>query len=357
MKTGQAILPLHYGKTPAWLFEKMSYLAGEICLIVISEFGTEELLYRLADPFWFQAFGCLLGFDWHSSGLTTTVTAAIKEGLKPIQNEVGFYIAGGKGKTALKTPTEIKLISSQTGFEQAEKLIRTSRLTARVDNNAVQDGFKLYHHCIFFDSKGKWAVVQQGMSAIERQARRYHWLCSTCQSFVLEPHNAIITSTKKEKVLNLTDKNCLPAQEAIVQLVKEKPDKLGKIIKELLELPARHPIDLKDINPKKIEKTLVQTYLNPPADFTALLETPKIGAQTLRALALTAELIYGVPLSWRDPARFSFAHGGKDGHPYPVNQGTYQKTIEFLKECTEKSSLSGKQKTEALRKLELFYRK
>lgn len=349
-------MPLHYGKAPAWLFEKMSHLAGEVCLVIISEFGTEELLFRLADPFWFQAFGCLLGFDWHSSGLTTTVTAAIKEGLKPIQSEVGFYIAGGKGKTALKTPTEIETIGFQNGLKRVEELIRTSRLTARVDNNAIQDGFQLYHHCIFFDNKGNWAVVQQGMAAEERQARRYHWLSSNCQSFVVEPHNAIITSVKKEKALNLTDKSSLPAQEAIVYLAREKPEKVRKNLEKILELPARHPVMLNDINPEKIEKTLVKTYLNPPADFTTLLETPKIGAKTLRALALTAELIYGTSLSWRDPARFSFAHGGKDGYPYPVNRQTYQETIEFLKECTKKSSLSGKQKTEALRKLELFYR-
>ncbi len=357
MKTGQATLPLHYGKAPTWLFEKMSNLASQICLVIVSEFGTEEMLYRLADPFWFQAFGCLLGFDWHSSGLTTTVTAAIKEGLKPIQNEVGFYIAGGKGKTALKTPIEIETIGFKSGLKKTEELIRISRLTARIDNNAVQDGFKLYHHCLFFDKKGNWAVVQQGMSAEERQARRYHWLSFTCQSFVIEPHNAIITSLKKEKVLNLTDRVSLPAQEAIVRLTQEKPDRVGKSLKKLLELPTRHPIELKDINPINIEKTLVRTYLNPPTDFLTLMETPKIGARTLRALALTAELIYGVPFSWRDPARFAFAHGGKDGYPYPVNREDYQKTIEFLKECTQKSSLNGKQKTEALKKLELIYRK
>ncbi len=357
MRTGQAVLPLHYGKAPPWLFEKMSSLAGEICRVIVSEFGTQELLSRLADPFWFQAFGCLLGFDWHSSGLTTTVTAAMKEGLKPIQNELGFFIAGGKGKTALKTPAEIETIGSQCGLKQTEKLIRVSRLTARVDNNAIQDSFQLYHHCIFFDKKGNWAVVQQGMLAEQRQARRYHWLSFSCQSFVLEPHNAIITSVKKEKVLNLTDKNSLEAQNAIVHLAKEKPNKVGKILKRFLELPARHSVELKDIDPAKIEKTLLHTYYQPPADFTALIETPKIGAKTLRALALTAELIYGTPLSWQDPARYSFAHGGKDGHPYPVNRRTYQNTIEFLKECTEKTSLSGKQKTEALRKLELFYQK
>ncbi len=355
MKTGYATLPLHYGKAPAWLFEKMTLLAREVCLVIISEFGSRELLVRLADPFWFQAFGCLLGFDWHSSGLTTTTTAAIKEGLKPFEKETGFFSAGGKGKTALKTPEELRKISEETGLTQGEKLIEVSRVTARVDNNAVQDGFSLYHHCIFFDHQGNWAVVQQGMSDKERQARRYHWLSFTCQDFACEPHQGIITSQKKEKVLNLVAEESEETRKAMVFLAEENPAKVRQKIEKVLLLPYRHQIGLADIQPEKLEKTLVKTYQNPPPDFIGLLKTPGIGAKALRALALTAEIIYGTSLSWKDPARFSFAHGGKDGYPYPVNRETYQKTIEFLNECTEKSSLKGKTKTEALRRLQKIY--
>jgi hypothetical protein len=356
MRTGVANLPLHYGQAPSWLFENMTKLAREISLIIIKEYGTERLLTNLSDPFWFQSFGCVLGFDWHSSGVTTTTCAALKEGLKPIQKELGFFVCGGKGKTSRKTPQEIEnaIQRNSSLCPQFERLVYASRLAAKVDNNALQDGFQLYHHNFFFTISGKWAVVQQGMNGQNHWARRYHWLSDNLTSFVCEPHSAICSQSKSENTLNLIARESEKARLTTSHLAKQKPKKIVKSLKKIklsLHLSPHHEVLLRDINPKNLEKIFLSTYENQPQDFEKLLALKGVGPKTIRALSLISELIYHAPASTRDPARFSFAHGGKDGHPYPVDKETYTRSIEYLKEAVNKTKLGYYEKLHALRRL------
>ncbi|MGB9911083.1 MAG: DUF763 domain-containing protein [Microgenomates group bacterium] len=354
MKTGVTTLPLHYGSAPRWLFEKMSKLAREISLVIIMEYGVGEYLKKLANPWWFQSFGCVLGFDWHSSGLTTTTCGALKEGLKPLQKELGLFICGGKGKTSRKTPEELKDLGQKFSFN-SEPFIYASKITAKVDNNALQDGYQLYHHTFFATKNGQWVVIQQGMNEKNHLARRYHWLSDNLVDFVNEPHSGIITSTKKINlpILNLTDSESKNNREITTKISWEKPEKNIFLIKKLKEnkLPLRHQILLKDINPKKLEKIFLKTYENKPKNFESLLGIAGVGPKTIRALSLISELIYGAPASTRDPARFSFAHGGKDGIPYPVDKKTYVQSIEFLKEAVNKAKIGYWEKLHILKKL------
>lgn len=351
MKTGVANLPLHYGSAPTWLFEKMTKLAREISLIFIKEHGVGEYLQKIADPFWFQSLGCVLGFDWHSSGLTTVTCGALKEGLKPAQKALGLFICGGKGATSRKTPQEIENLGYQFSFNPRQ-LIYASRLAAKVDNNALQDGYQLYHHNFFFTLSGQWVVVQQGMNPQTRWARRYHWLSDHVQDFVCEPENGIACD-HKAKVLNLVAKQSRQARKATVILSCRKPEKNIKEIKQLknLKLEKRHQVLISDINPENIKKILLSTYEQQPESFERLLGMKGVGPKTIRALSLIAELIYATPASTRDPAKFSFAHGGKDAIPYPVDRQTYQESIDFLRKSINRTRLGYYEKLHALRRL------
>jgi len=354
-RTGIANLPLHYGKAPRWLFDRMTKLAREITIAITTEFGPEEMLHRLSDPFWFQAFGCVLGYDWHSSGVTTTVCGALKEGIKGLETDLGLFVAGGKGKTSRKTPTEIEgvghLLKSDTS-----SLVYASRMAAKVDNSALQDGYQLYHHTFLFTKNGLWSVVQQGMNEGNRYARRYHWLGEKVTDFVCEPHSAICSQARGE-ALNLVAAESEPARDTITQIAtEEKPEKIVDQLKRLktLDLPSRHHLSLVDIHPDRLHKTLLITYEHQPDNFENLLSLDGVGPKTLRALGLISELIYDVPISLRDPARYSFAHGGKDGHPYPVDRKTYDKSIEILHQALERAKVGDKEKIAALRRLKTW---
>jgi hypothetical protein len=351
-RTGIANLPLHGGKAPRWLFDRMVKLAREITIVIVSDFGPDEMLKRLSQPYWFQAFGCVLGFDLHSSGVTTTLCGALKEGVKGIEKNLGLFVAGGKGKTSRKTPSEIEEWSNVISINP-EPLVYASRLSAKVDNSAVQDGYQLYHHTFIFTARGSWAVVQQGMNEENNYARRYHWLGETVTDFVNEPHAAIL-SEARGTTLNLVASESGSARTTITDIANEtKPENLLADLKKLttLSLPAHHPIGVSDIHPDSLSKILLSVYERQPEDFERLLGLPGVGAKTLRALSLISELVYGVAPSYRDPARYSFAHGGKDGYPYPVDRETYDKSIEFLAKAVNKTKTSISEKNEAVNRL------
>jgi len=352
-QTGIAHLPLHGGKAPSWLFQRMVRLGREIVRLIVEDSGPEEFLARISDPHWFQSLGCVLGFDWHSSGVTTTVCGALKEGLRGTVKDLGIVIAGGKGATSRKTPSEILAAGERFTLKRdADELVYLSRLTAKIDNNAIQDGFQLYHHNFFFTLDGSWAVVQQGMS--ERFARRYHWYSGTVSSLTLEPHSAISTNLLRARALNLVAAESARAQEVITELARERPEKISGELEKLrtLSLPAHHEVSLSDLHPESIEKVLLRTYQAQAKDFEKLLGLPGVGAKTLRALALLSEIAYGTPASWKDPAKFSFAHGGKDGHPYPVNRQGYDQSIEILRRCLERTKVGQGEKENAIKRLQ-----
>ncbi|HYC45218.1 MAG TPA: DUF763 domain-containing protein [Burkholderiales bacterium] len=353
-RTGFAHLPLHGGKAPSWLFERMVPLSREIVVFLASEFGRAEVLRRLSDPYWFQAFGCVLGFDWHSSGLTTTVCGALKEGLKGTERELGIYVAGGKGATSRKTPAEIASACERIGRDP-QPLVYASRISAKVDNSAVQDGYQLYHHSFVFTPDGQWCIVQQGMSDATSMARRYHWLSDAVESYVNEPHAAICCDSTAA-TLNLVASESAPVRASSAVLAAEKPEvALGALDHlPLLELPRRHAVATADINPKYLEKILLRTYEAAPKDFEALLSIEGVGAKTLRALALTSELIYGTAASRQDPARYAFAHGGKDGTPFPVDRATYDKTIEVMRTALNGAKIERAEKVKAFKRLATF---
>lgn len=354
MKTGIAHLPLHGGKTPSWLFQRMKRLAREITLLIVDLYGAEEMLRRLSDPFWFQAFGCVLGFDWHSSGVTTTVCGALKEGLKGIEREIGLYIAGGKGKASRKTPMEIEMICDQDSIDGGP-LIYASRMAAKVDSTALQDGYQIYHHTFLFTSRGQWAVIQQGMNEITRFARRYHWLSEGVRDFVCEPHWAVCCDERKGG-LNLVALESASCRSTIEALTSEKPEHLLREGKKVIELhlSKEHSIPMERIQLDRLEKKFIHIYEHSPKNFEELLGLEGVGPKTLRALSLIAELIHGAKPSFKDPTRYSFAHGGKDGHPYPVNRNVYDQSIEILKQAVEKSRLGERDKIEALLRMKDF---
>ena len=354
MKTGVAHLPLHYGKAPSWLFQRMRKLAREITVCIVDEWGTDEILTRLSDPFWFQALGCVLGFDWHSSGLTTTVCGALKEGIRGLESDLGLFIAGGKGKSSRKTPSQIEEYC-QTLSIDADNLVYASKMSAKVDNTALQDGYQLYHHTFFFNRKGTWSVIQQGMNDNNHYARRYHWKSEAVDNFVCEPHQAICCDLKG-KSLNMVASESEKARQISTILSKEKPDKIVSEIKkvEQLILPKRHDIKPLDLNAKRFEKIMIKTHECQPENFEALLGIKGVGPKTIRALSLLSELVYGAKPSFQDPARFSFSHGGKDGHPYPVDRNAYDFSINFLNDSINKSKIDNREKREAFKRLSKF---
>lgn len=308
----------------------------------------------MSDPFWFQSFGCVLGFDWHSSGVTTTVGGALKEGLKGLEKELGLVIAGGKGGTSRKTPSEIETFGEQLLLPQDKirDLIYSSRMSAKVDTSALQDGFQLYHHNFIFTRKGDWAVFQQGMNTDLRAARRYHWLSSSLKDFVEEPHTAICTE-KKSNALDLTSKESRTTRYSNVELVMDNFPALLKDIKKLdtLTLPKSHPIYPVNFDTKRLDKILRSINERKPEDFEKMLGLSGVGPKTILALTLISELVYGTKPSWKDPARYSFAHGGKDGFPYPVQKETYDQSIEILSIAIKKAKIENSEKIKALKAL------
>ena len=360
-RTGSATLPLHSGRAPAWLFQRMTRLAPAIAEAIVIEHGRRAFLERLSDPYWFQAFGCVLGFDWHSSGVTTTVCGALKEGLAPRAADLGLYVAGGKGKTSRQTPNELQDFAARLGMDGA-RLAYNSRMAAKVDSAAVQDGFDIYHHSFFLSSDGEWAVVQQGMHEGDRTARRYHWLGSRVSDFVNEPHAAIASdtiasdavATDAPTVLNMVAAESSGARASAAEFARQEPRLVDREIARMItmELPTRHWVDVKkDINPAHLRKVLVSTYEAAPRNFEELLAVPGVGAKSVRALALVADVVYGAPASMRDPARFSFAHGGKDRHPYPVDREVYDHSVDWLREAVAKARIGRSEQLDALKRL------
>ncbi len=354
-RTGVANIPLHGGKAPRWLFDRMVKLGREITLAIVVDFGPEEMLHKMADPFWFQALGCVLGFDWHSSGVTTTLCGALKEGVRGMEKDLGLFIAGGKGRTSRRTPQEIEHFEPAISVDPAG-LVYASRMAAKVDSVALQDGYQLYHHVFLFTAKGSWAVVQQGMNTETRYARRYHWLGERVEDFVCEPHAGICSQARGE-ALNLVASESAPARATVTELAaEEKPEKLLAELNRLktLSLPHRHYLTLDDIHPERLGKIFVHTYEQGAEDFESLIGLEGVGPKTIRALSLISELVYGVPPSFRDPARYSFAHGGKDGHPFPVDRETYDRSIELLSTAVRRAKIGNREKMEAFRRLSQF---
>lgn len=347
MKRGHADLPLHYGTVPPWLAQRMMQLGGAIVESIIMEYGRTALLQRMSDPFWFQSLGCVLGMDWHSSGITTSVMNALKKAINKRSQDLGIYVCGGRGNASRQTPDELLNIADRTGLNGNE-LVKASRLSAKVDNTAIQDGFQLYLHSFIVTKEGEWAVVQQGMNQNERMARRYHWMSAAVKSFTEEPHTSIY-GKNQGLILNLTDKNAQPLKRGILDLTRENPDKLIKEIS--LIMPRQHEVQAKDVNLKRLGATLALAHNTDITDIESLLLLQGVGPRTIQSLTLVSEVIHGTSSRFSDPARFSFAHGGKDGHPFPVPTSVYDETIEIFDRSIHLAKLGDKEKSEALRNL------
>lgn len=347
-RSGAADLPLHYGHVPMWLADRMSKLGLAIVETIAMEFSTGEVISKLSNPFWFQSFGAVMGMDWHSSGITTSVLGALKKSVNPHSKELGIYICGGKGKHSMQTPKELLSVGDRTGLDGFQ-LANFSKLTAKVDNNAIQDGFQLYQHNFIVDSKGQWAVIQQGMNHYVKTARRYHWHSQDLQSFINEPHT-FIYGENQGNILNLTSGEADKARNNILQLCAESPEKIIREAQHLI-MPDHHDVRMEDVNMKRLGAMLWATHDNKPEDFEELLLLKGMGPRALQSLALVSEIIYGTPARFEDPARFSFAHGGKDGHPFPVPVNIYDETISTLQKAIERAKIGNSDKIQAIQKL------
>jgi len=362
-RTGSADLPLHGGRVPHWLGERMATLGAIITQAVVHHYGRDEFLQRLSNPFWFQSFGAVMGMDWHSSGITTSVIGALKRGLAPLQGELGIHVCGGRGKHSRRTPEELTVLGDRIGLD-VPALVRASRLVAKVDSAAVQDGFELYLHGFFVTDDGKWTVVQQGMSDARRQARRYHWHSEKLESFVDAPHAAIDGPVQGE-IVNLTDRRAAPSRTAQLDLLEVLgPDGIAQEYAALqnrsasqpvlpyLVMPAHHDVRASDVFIRRLHGTLAVAAEQGPKDFPELLLSPGVGARTVRSLAMVAEVVHGAPYRFQDPARFSLAHGGKDRHPYPVPLKIYDETIRVLKSAVQQAKLGREERMGALKRLD-----
>ncbi len=346
--TRYADLPLHYGKVPPWLAERMNKLGGAIIESIILDYGKSAVLSRLSDPKWFQAFGSVLGMDWHSSGITTSVMGALKKAINPKFRELGIYICGGKGKHSKQTPAELMALSDRTGLD-GDALVRNSKLSAKVDNTAIQDGFQLYLHSFIVTDEGEWAVVQQGMNGANGMARRYHWHSLQIDSFINDPHT-FIYGKNQGVILNLTDSKADKARNSMLDIVQQETILTLSDIGNIL-MPSHHEVRAKDVNLKRLGAVLALAHETQPKDFESLLMLQGVGPRTIQSLALVSEVIHGAPTRFDDPARFSFAHGGKDGHPFPVPTKVYDDTIELLKNSVEKAKIGDTEKKEAIKNL------
>jgi hypothetical protein len=352
-RSGTADLPLHGGRVPPWLANRMTELGTAIAEHIVLTYGPTELLTRLSDPFWFQAFGCVMGMDWHSSGITTSVMGALKRGLNPRFSELGLAVCGGRGRHSTRTPDELRTFSLKTGLD-GDALARTSRLTARVDNNAIGDGFQLYLHSFVIIKSGEWAVVQQGMNPMNHLARRYHWHSVAVRDFVSDPHTAII-GEPQGMILNLVDARAASAQQALLTIAKE-PIEASLNEARKLTMPAHHDVRAKDVDLKRLGAVLAVAHEQDLRDFASLLLVEGLGPRTLQSLALIAEVVHGAPSRFSDPARFSFAHGGKDGHPFPVPLKTYDESLAVLRRSLEAARLGHSDKVDGFRRLDRLTR-
>jgi hypothetical protein len=389
-RAGSASLPLHGGHVPAWLAARMAVLGRVIVEAVVHHYGRDELLSRLSNPFWFQSFGAVMGMDWHSSGITTSVLAALKRGLIPVQNEIGIYVCGGKGAHSRRTPTELLSIGDRTGLD-ATPLIAASRLVAKIDSALVQDGYDLYLHGFVASADGKWCVIQQGMNAAQREARRYHWKSENLSSFFDSPHSAI-EGRNLGPIVNLADVQAAASRSASLTLIESGPDGTIDVLRRFrgreartmdlfsehlnansasqqppclfhdpsllaessahLNMPSHHEVNAADIDLRRLHATLRAASERGPKDFAQLLLTPGVGARTVIALAFVAEVVHGAPYRFSDPARFSLAHGGKDGHPFPVPLKIYDETISVLKSAIGQAKLGRDERLSAIRRLD-----
>lgn len=347
-RSGTATLPLHYGKVPPWLYERMSALGLSIVEVILADYGKAEVLRRLSDPFWFQSFGAVMGMDWHSSGITTSVMGALKRSINPIAKDLGIYICGGKGKYSKETPSELLLIADKTGLN-ADSLVRASKLTAKVDNTAIQDGYQLYLHNFILSDEGSWSVVQQGLNDADGTARRYHWHSENLKSFVDDPHSAI-QGVNRGEILNLTASDAKDNRNGILDISHTNSEKIMQDFANLI-LPQHHEVTAKDVDLKRLGALLYVTRELQPQNFEDLLLLKGVGPRTMQSLALVSEVIHGAPSRFKDPARFSFAHGGKDGHPFPVPINTFDETILILQKGVEKSKLGNSDKLKSIEKL------
>lgn len=369
-QTGMARLPLHYGKAPSYLIVRMRKLAKEMATIIIDEYGSDEFLRRISDPFWFQALGCVLGYDWHSSGVTTVLTGVLKQAIVP--EEHGVAVCGGKGRVSRQAPEEIQTAGEKFAFsnECIENLRYASRMSAKVDNAAIQAGYQLYHHAFFVTDGGKWAVVQQGMCTQDRTARRYHWLSENVTEFVVEPHNAIVGDAKRQAALDMTAQESEGCRKASVDMIKEKPTRFIRMMasvrpafqKSLSDwLPATEDSKwMKDL-PHELSmpwnlnwKTMQNVYEFQPSNYEELLGFKGVGPATVRGLALIAELVYGEKPSWKDPVKYSFAYGGKDGVPHPVDRRAMDESIEILEQTIQEARIGDKERLWSLKRLRRF---
>jgi hypothetical protein len=329
----------------------MTKLGTAIAENIIYHYGKSELLTRLSDPFWFQAFGTVMGMDWHSSGITTSVVGALKRGLNPRAHELGIHVCGGRGKQSRKTPAELRAVAEASGLA-GDTLVRTSRLTAKIDNNAIGDGYQLYLHTFIVSDSGEWAVVQQGMNAGNGLARRYHWHSASVRDFTSEPHTAIV-GQHQGTITNLVDAEAGAARTAIIGVVRESPQKtLGEIAR--LKMPAHHDVRPQDVDLKRLGAVLAVAYEREFRDFASLLLLENLGPRTLQSLALIAEVVHGAPSRFADPARYSFALGGKDRHPFPVPLKTYDESIAVLRRGLDSAKLGHTEKVDGFRRLENF---
>ena len=346
--SGSADLPLHGGYVPVWLAERMAKLGLAIVENILVDYGKDDLLRRLSDPFWFQSMGAVMGMDWHSSGITTSVLGALKRSVNLHSKELGIYICGGKGKHSRQTPDELIRISERIGLD-GNYLVKCSKLSAKVDNTAIQDGFQLYTHNFIVSDTGKWAVIQQGMNDATSTARRYHWHSESLTSFVDDPHTSIY-GQNTGYILNMVDKQANSSRNGIMQIAAEKPEYMLKEINKLI-LPSHHDVQAKDVDLKRLGAVLWLAQEKQPKDFEDLLLLQGLGPRTLQSLALVSEVIHGTPSRFKDPARFSFAHGGKDGHPFPVPTKVYDETIGVLQNAVYKAKLGQNEKNEAIKRL------
>ena len=383
-RSGYADLPLHGGRVPPWLATRMAALGRVIAEAIVHHYGADELLRRLSHPFWFQSFGSVMGMDWHSSGITTSVLGALKRGLAPVERELGIFVCGGRGRASRRTPDELTSVGERTGIDAAH-LARTSRLIAKIDSAAVQDGYDLYLHGFIVTASGSWCVVQQGMSPTRREARRYHWLSEGLASFLDSPH-AAIEGVNQGRILNLADARAHASRAAGLDLVRAGPDRMLSVLRRLqpgngrtlslfaqdephsgpypatahlphLQMPARHEVLASDVVLRRLHGALAAAADRGPRDFADLLLTPGVGARTVAALALVAEVIHGTPSRFTDPARFSLAHGGKDGHPFPVPLEVYDETLRVLKQAVGQARLGRTEKLGALQRLDAHARR
>jgi hypothetical protein len=352
-RSGIADLPLHGGRVPAWLAERMTLLGAAIVEQIVLCYGVPEFLSRLSDPFWFQSLGCVMGMDWHSSGITTSVMGALKRGLNPRGTELGLYVCGGRGRHSRRTPDELRSFAENHGFN-GDALARTSRLTARIDNNAVGDGFQIYLHSFVVSTSGEWAVVQQGLNEQNRLARRYHWHSAEVRDFTSNPHTAIV-GQPQGVILNLVDARAAAAQQALLSITQQPVERSLDELRKLT-MPRHHHVTANDVDLKRLGAVLATAYGKDLRDFSSLLLVEGLGPRTLQSLALIAEVVHGAPSRFADPARFSFAHGGKDGHPFPVPLKTYDESIAVLRRALDAARVGNMEKVEAFRRLDRLTR-